>query len=187
MTSSTNFTDHFLIAMPQLSDPHFYHTVTYICEHGDTGALGITINRPLELSVADMLEQISITVTDESLRHRPVYLGGPVHPNRGFVLHSPTQNWESTLNITDRICLTTSKDILEALARGEGPAKSFIALGYAGWDKGQLEYEIINNAWLNAEAVYEIIFDSPNEQRWPLAAQRLGVNIHTLSGEAGHA
>lgn len=187
MTACTDLTNHFLIAMPRLADPNFFHTVTYICEHTAEGALGIVINRPLELTLGEILEHMEIQTADGGIAARPVYMGGPVQRERGFVLHHPTAKWESTLSVTDRIGLTTSRDILAAIARGDGPERALIALGYAGWGAGQLERELADNAWLNGPADDNVLFDSPNDDRWRQAAALLGVDLNLLSGDAGHA
>jgi putative transcriptional regulator len=184
--ASVNLTNHFLIAMPGMSDPFFSRTVTYMCQHGDEGALGIIVNRPIKLTLQDVMEQMSIDPGDSALGQAPVYFGGPVHSDRGFVLHEPTEEWSSTLKISDTMALTTSRDILEAMGRGEGPRHALVALGYAGWSKGQLEEEIIQNAWLNAEAEQSIVFDLPAENRWKAAAGLMGVDISQLTSQAGH-
>jgi len=183
----TNLTDHFLIAMPNLSDPNFAQSVTYICEHTDEGAMGIVVNRPLDLTLSDVLEQMDIAKGDDQTGARPVFSGGPVNIERGFVLHSATRPWHSTLRISPNICITTSRDILEAMAKGEGPEDTLVALGYAGWASGQLENEIAQNAWLSTPADLDIIFHLPPEQRWEAAAASLGVDLKLLSSEAGHA
>ena len=184
---ANDLTNQFLIAMPQLKDPNFFQSVTYVCEHSTAGALGITINRPLELNLHQMLEEIDVEVRADDLFQQYVYMGGPVHTNRGFVLHTECGQWESSLKISDRICLTTSRDILEAIGRGEGPAQVLVALGYAGWGEGQLEHEILHNSWLTTEADYSIVFDTPYTERWPQAAAKLGVDLNALSMDAGHA
>ncbi len=187
MTERLDLTNHLLIAMPGMGDPNFTHSVTYICEHNEEGAMGITINRPLDVNLGDILDHMEISCTAESVRDRPVFMGGPVNIERGFVLHTPAGGWESTLKITDDIGLTTSKDILQALAEGAGPTRALIALGYAGWGEGQLETELAENAWLSAEATPEILFDLPIEERWNAAARILGIDMNLLSGEMGHA
>jgi putative transcriptional regulator len=184
---ASNLTNHFLIAMPGLSDPTFERTVTYLCQHNAEGALGIIVNRPSEMRLGDVLKELDIPVLDDSLSDQPVYLGGPVQPERGFVLHAAEGAWKSTLRITDELSLTTSRDILEALGRGDGPKRAILALGYAGWGSGQLEQEIGQNAWLNAEAKDTVIFDRPPEKRWRAAAELVGVDISLLTLEAGHA
>ena len=181
-----NLTNHFLIAMPGLSDPFFARTVTYLCQHDDEGALGIIINRPSELTLKDVMGQMNMELNDETLGQTPVYFGGPVHPYRGFVLHEPSGEWNSTLKVSDTLSLTTSRDILEAISRGEGPQKMLLALGYAGWAKGQLEEEIVQNSWLNAEAEQSIIFNHPATRRWKAAAELMGIDISLLTTQAGH-
>ena len=187
MEPGSNLTNHFLIAMPALNDPNFFHTVTYICEHSDKGAMGIVINRPLEMQLSDIFEHMSITQTSDAHAAQPVYNGGPVEEDRGFVLHEFSTNWDSTLKITDSLAITTSRDILEAIAEDRGPSQSLIALGYAGWGDGQLEQEMADNAWLSCPADPEILFDLPAEQRWEAAARIIGVDLNLLSSTAGHA
>ena len=185
--ATTDLTNHFLIAMPQLADPNFFHTVTYICEHNQEGALGIVINRPLDLKLGEILDHMEIESGTETLAERIVYMGGPVQQERGFVLHRPATKWDSTLLITDSIGLTTSRDVLTAMARGEGPVESLVALGYAGWGAGQLEEELAANAWLSGPADERILFRTPVEKRWEEAAALLGVDLNLLSGDTGHA
>ena len=187
MSPQTHLTNHFLIAMPNLADPNFFHTVTYICEHGESGAMGLVINRPIGLQLADIFEQLEIEITDPSAHELPVYSGGPVQGDRGFVLHDSHSTWDSTLRITDDISITTSMDILQAIASGKGPGKSLVALGYAGWGAGQLEDELAQNAWLNGPARSDIIFERPSDERWQAAANLLGVDLNLLSSDAGHA
>ncbi len=187
METETRLKNHFLIAMPQLADPNFFHTVTYICEHNQDGALGIVINRPLDISLGEVLDHMRIECEDEAIRDHNVFFGGPVQPEQGFVLHRPVGGWEATLPVTDEIGVTTSRDVLQAIARGEGPAQFLVALGYAGWGAGQLEAEIKENAWLNGPAEPKIIFEAPHGQRWEAAAALLGVDLRLLSGDAGHA
>jgi len=184
--SSSNFTNHFLIAMPALEDPNFFHSVTYICEHNDQGAMGIVINHPTDLSLGTVLEHMDIEA-DESAAAVPVYHGGPVQTDRGFVLHNPAGQWSSSMAVAEGVQVTTSRDILEALARHEGPEHFLVALGYAGWGEGQLEQEIAENAWLTTPADPDILFRLPVEQRWQAAAARLGVDLSLISGDAGHA
>ena len=187
MSVETNLTNHFLIAMPGLEDPNFFHTVTYICEHTDDGAMGIVINRPMDLHLADIFEQLEIQVSSPMAADQAVYLGGPVQSDRGFVLHDSSTAWSSTLRVNPEISVTTSLDILEAIASGKGPAQSLIALGYAGWGAGQLESELAQNAWLSGPAESDIIFNRPSQERWQAAADLLGVDLNLLSGDAGHA
>ncbi|HEB76962.1 MAG TPA: YqgE/AlgH family protein [Methylothermaceae bacterium] len=179
-------TGQFLIAMPALADPNFAQTVTYICQHNEEGALGIVISRPMEMRLVEILSTMEIDISREGMDEIPVYFGGPVQPERGFVLHAPAGDWQGTLVINESIGLTTSRDILEAIAAGEGPEKFLVALGYAGWGSGQLEQEMLDNAWLNVPADPEILFETPPSQRWKAAAARLGVNLDLLSSQAGH-
>jgi len=187
MSFTTSLTNHFLIAMPGLRDPNFSRTVTYICEHTDRGAMGIVINRPLDIRLGEVLSQLDIETDDPQVLGATVYLGGPVQTDRGFVLHTTEERFESTLPITPDISITTSRDVLEAIATGRGPQQSLIALGYAGWAGGQLEEEMSANSWLSGPADDDIIFRLPDDARWLAAAQLLGVDLNLLSGEAGHA
>ncbi|MEZ5593235.1 MAG: YqgE/AlgH family protein [Gammaproteobacteria bacterium] len=188
MTESTYLGNQFLIAMPSLNDPNFARTVTYLCSHDASGALGIVINRPLELTLAELLEHIQLpSPASAELNNLTVYSGGPVQPQQGFVLHTPLHDWESTLHITDDIGLTTSSDILRALAQDEGPDQMLVALGYAGWGPGQLEQEMADNAWLSGPADPAVIFATPASKRWQAAAALLGVDLRLLTGDAGHA
>ncbi|NEX22280.1 YqgE/AlgH family protein [Thiorhodococcus mannitoliphagus] len=187
MPFSTSLTNHFLIAMPGLQDPNFSRTVTYICEHTDQGAMGIVINRPLDVRLGELFDQLDIRSTRPGAKETPVYQGGPVQTDRGFVLHSAGPAFDSTLSITPDISVTTSRDVLEAIGRGEGPDETLIALGYAGWGSGQLEQEMSANAWLSGPASGEIIFQMDPGARWMAAARLLGVDLNLLSGEAGHA
>ncbi len=182
-------TDHFLIAMPGLADRNFYQSVTYIVEHNEDGAMGIVINHPLDITLEEMFGQLMIDTTPGTQAlGNSLYLGGPVQDDRGFVLHDgDAAVWASSLQIEKALCVTTSKDILEAIAHGDGPQNSLVALGYAGWAAGQLEREISENSWLSGTADKEIIFKLPPEQRWSAAAQLIGIDISLLSSEAGHA
>ncbi|WP_049726934.1 YqgE/AlgH family protein [Wenzhouxiangella marina] len=173
--------------MPGMEDPNFTRGVTLLCQHNDEGALGITINRPSDFTLKDVLEQIGIECHDESLAERRVYEGGPVHPERGFVLHSGRPDWDSSMQVGPGIAVTTSRDILEAIAEGAGPDKFLLALGYAGWGAGQLEDEMRDNAWLNVMARAEIVFDLPVEQRWASAVASLGIDVDSLQPAGGHA
>ena len=185
-STTANLTNQFLIAMPSMADPFFARTVTYLCQHNEEGALGIIINRPLQLTLKEIIEQMDIEFHNDALSDLPVYFGGPVQPDRGFVLHEPVGEWKSTLKISDSLWLTTSRDILEAISRGDGPHQVLLALGYAGWGEGQLEREIVENAWLNAEAEQSIIFNLPASHRWKAAAGLMGVDIALLSSQVGH-
>ena len=185
--ASANFTAHFLIAMPNMVDPHFAHTLTYVCEHSAEGALGIVVNKPIDMTLSVLFEQIDVALADAELRDSPVHFGGPVQVDRGFVLHRPLGNWQSTLAVSDDIGLTTSKDVLEAVGRGEGPRDVFVSLGYAGWSAGQLEQEIAQNAWLTVAADPEVLFDTPADARLPAAMKLLGIDFSRLSDDVGHA
>ena len=185
--SSINLTHHFLIAMPSMADPYFSKTLTYVCEHNDQGALGVVVNRPIDMTLQALFERLSLTLKHKDLSDTPIYFGGPVQTDRGFVLHEPAGNWQATLRVRDAIGLTTSKDILEAVGRGEGPQKLLVTLGYAGWSPGQLEHELTQNAWLTVEAKDAIIFDLPSEERLPAAMELLGVDYARLADSAGHA
>jgi len=181
------FTNHLLIAMPTLADPNFSHTVTLICEHTEKGALGIVLNKPLPMKLSDVLSQMKLEPRDEQIAAQPVLRGGPLHNDRGFVLHRPGGEWDATHRVSDFIQVTTSRDILAAMARGEGPSNAFIALGYASWEAGQLEREIRDNAWLTVPANESVVFDLPFEERWQRSWQLLGVDVDKVSLVAGNA
>lgn len=187
MTTHTTFANQFMIAMPGLMDPGFSRTVSIICEHSDGGALGLVINRPSDLRVADLFEQMNLKAPDSDIAQQPVMQGGPVSTDRGFVLHEEKGPWESSLQISNHLQLTTSRDILEAMAEGAGPQRALMAVGYAGWTAGQLESEVSANSWLNAEYTANVIFETPVSQRWSAAARLLGIEPHQLSTIAGHA
>jgi putative transcriptional regulator len=187
MSTTASLKNQLLIAMPTLEDPNFARTVTYICEHGEHGAMGIVLNRPTDLRLADVLQHMEIEGGMGAAGEQIVYLGGPVEEERGFVLHTHTDPWDSTLAVDEDISITTSRDILEAMARGTGPRRTLVALGYAGWGAGQLEREMQQNAWLSGPADQSILFELPADQRWEAAARLLGVDLHLLSTDAGHA
>ncbi|HEY3300801.1 MAG TPA: YqgE/AlgH family protein [Methylophilaceae bacterium] len=184
---NVNLTGHFLIAMPAMEDPRFAKSVTYICEHNADGAMGVVINHPLELTYRSVFSQLKIEIQDHPMADKPVYFGGPVQTERGFVLHQPPGDWDSTIAISGETALTTSKDILEAVANGTGPEKILLTLGYAGWSPGQLEEEMGQNAWLSVKASDAIIFDTPNNNKLNAAMGLLGLDFARLSDEAGHA
>ena len=179
--------DHFLIAMPAMDDPNFARGVTLICQHDESGAMGLMINRVSDYSLGDVFRQMDIVTELGQLAGQAVLLGGPVQPERGFVLHDDPREWGSTLRFGNGLAVSTSRDILQAMARGEGPTRSLLALGYAGWTAGQLEAEIADNAWLTVSADQAIIFDTPIEARWVAAARSLGVDLSRLADGAGHA
>jgi putative transcriptional regulator len=183
---TVNLTSHFLIAMPAMSDPNFSRTLTFVCEHNERGALGIVVNRPIDVTLETLYRQVEIPLERAQLASQPVFFGGPVQFDHGFVLHRPVGSWKSTLPVGE-IGLTTSRDILEAMANGQGPPQQLVALGYAGWAAGQLEDEILRNGWLTVKARTDLIFDLPPEARYDAAMSMLGVNAANLSEEAGHA
>lgn len=176
-----------LVAMPQMADPDFEHSVTYIVEHSSEGAMGLTLNRPVQISLGDILSDMDIEIeVPPSERHR-VVAGGPIQQEAGFVLHSAATRWHASTVLSDGLILTTSRDILEAIAIGEGPEQSLICLGYAGWDAGQLEQELVDNAWLSTPASRELVLDTPFEQAWHAAAARIGVDMSLIATQAGHS
>ena len=187
MQADGSYINQLLIAMPGMLDPNFSTTVTLICEHNDEGALGIVINRPTTLKLGGLFQQLAVDDPDPGAALSPVLSGGPVGTERGFVLHGPEQSFENTLAVSEDIRLTLSRDIIDAMAAGNGPARSLIALGYAGWEAGQLEDEMLANSWLNVPATPEIVFDTPFEDRWDSAARTLGIDIACMSPDAGHA
>ena len=180
-------TNQFLIAMPSMGDPNFSQTVALVCDHGPRGALGLIVNKPLPMRMGEVFEQLEIELVKGPLSARQVLRGGPMQTDRGFVVHYACGEWDSTLKVSDSIHVTTSRDILAAMARGQGPAEAVVALGYAGWDGGQLEDEIRANAWLSAPADAGIIFDMPFESRWQAAARLLGVELSRISPLSGNA
>ncbi len=178
--------DHFLIAMPGMADPSFSHTVTYICEHSDKGAMGVVINTATPMQLKEIFAQMQLE-DNASYGEQIVMAGGPVQPERGFVLHSSETQWQTTLKVSDEISLTVSRDIIAAMAEGNGPQDFLISLGYAGWGEGQLESEIAANSWLTVPADKNIIFHTPVDKRWAQAARSLGIDLQLMSGSAGHA
>lgn len=193
---SENLTKQLLIAMPSMEDPNFSHTVTVVCEHNQNGAMGIIINQPTTMFVDELLRNLNTpsiektTQDDNQIRlakHGPVYAGGPVHIDRGFILHDSDRQWPSTHIIDNDLKLTTSEDILFDIAQDKGPENAIVALGYAGWGAGQLEQEISNNAWLTVPYEADIVFNTPIEQRWQSAATKIGVDLHLISNQTGHA
>ena len=185
--TDNSLTNHFIIAMPGLMDENFNQAVTYICEHDDNGTFGIIINRESEISLDDVMQQMKIHYHPDDADAGQVFTGGPVQANRGFVLHRPIGNWDSSLIVNDSIALTTSRDILEAIADNRGPDDNIITLGYAGWGPGQLEQEMADNTWLSCPAEEQIIFNTPVEERWQAAASLIGVDLQLMSNDAGHA
>jgi len=182
-----DLTHKFLIAMPAMADPNFAGSVVYVCEHTDKGALGLVINRPTELTLENLFDKVDLKLEIAPWKDTPVYFGGPVQTERGFVLHVPAGHYSSSLPVREDIALTTSKDVLEAVAGGTGPAKLLVTLGYSGWGAGQLESEVSANAWLTVDAQPTIIFDTPAEARQSAALRLLGIDPAQLSAQAGHA
>jgi putative transcriptional regulator len=190
--SRINLTNQFLIAMPGMSDPTFAGSVIYLCEHTEKGALGLVINKPVDIKLKNLFEKVELSLTRDDIADAPVYFGGPVQTERGFVLHEKLSSdgspYNSTLSIAGcALEMTTSKDVLEALAEGAGPKKLLVTLGYSGWGAGQLEDELSRNGWLTVDADPAIIFDTPIEQRYDRAVSLLGIDPRMLSQEAGHA
>jgi putative transcriptional regulator len=179
--------NQFLVAMPAMADPNFSRSVTLMCQHTEQGAIGITINRESDFTLGEVLDQLEIPCRDETLRGAPVLEGGPVHRDRGFVLHTPMEGFDSSLPLSDEVMVTTSRDVLARIAEGRGPERYLVALGYAGWGDGQLEHEMRENAWLSVPADANLLFDLPLEQRWASAVSALGVDISYLHGVGGHA
>ncbi|MGH8301490.1 MAG: YqgE/AlgH family protein [Steroidobacteraceae bacterium] len=173
--------------MPSLLDPNFAQTVALVCEHTDRGALGIVLNKPLPMRLSDVLLQMKLEASTEHIGAQPVLRGGPVHSDRGFVLHRPGGQWDHTHKVSETIQITTSRDVLAAMARGEGPTDAFIALGYAGWESGQLEREMRENAWTSLPVDARVVFELPYEERWTGAWRLLGIDVDRLSLVAGHA
>jgi len=179
--------NHFLIAMPSLEDSIFSQSVTYVCDHNEHGAMGVIINQPSELRLSSIFEQLDLPQSSRHNENLNILTGGPVNPEQGLVLHKEKGDWESTLSISNDLHITTSKDIIEALAREGGPENPQLAFGYAGWGEGQLEEELSNNLWLTMPADPAILFDVPAEARWEAVEQRLGVDLSLLSTQVGHA
>jgi putative transcriptional regulator len=183
---SGSLKDHLLIATPALKEGFFAGSVTYLCEHTEQGAMGIVINLPLDVPLGEVLDNMELE-GPEDFADIPVLAGGPVEIQHGFVLHSGADTWDSTLRVTDNLGLTTSKDILRAIAQSKGPTHYLVALGYAGWTAGQLEDELKENAWLAVPADLDLIFTVPFEQKLTAAADKLGLDIHLLTQDMGHA
>jgi putative transcriptional regulator len=183
----TPLSNQLLIAMPALRDPNFARGVTLLCQHGEGGAMGLLINRLSEYRLGDVLAQMDLYSELAEVSDAPVLIGGPVQPERGFVLHTPGGEWDSSFQISDALSVTTSRDILVAMAAGEGPQHAVVALGYSGWTPGQLEQALRDNTWLTAPAADQILFDTPLERRWEAAAALVGVNLSQLASYVGHA
>ncbi|MGZ8293331.1 MAG: YqgE/AlgH family protein [Telluria sp.] len=191
MTASTlNLANHFLIAMPSMQDPIFGGAVVYVCEHNDKGVLGVVINKPTDMTMDVLFDRIDLKVSEglhADVVNEPIMFGGPVQDDRGFVLHSPGGRYSSSLSVTDEVAFTTSIDVLEAVAAGDGPQRILVSIGYAGWSPGQLEDELSRNGWLTVGADAHVLFDLPIEQRYTAAIKLLGIDPLMLASEAGHA
>jgi putative transcriptional regulator len=199
MNEFPSLKNHFLIAMPSLLDPNFYQSVTYIIEHDEKGAMGMIINHPLEVNFNTLFSQLDIPLEKPEsnnenkskaagfIGHKKVISGGPVQIERGFIIHSPKGEWEATMMLSDDIAVTTSQDILTAISNNEGPTDLEVILGYAGWEAGQLDQEMLDNSWLSVEATPELLFHTPHDQRWKAAAKLIGIDIAQLSSETGHS
>ncbi len=182
----TSLADHLLVALPSLTDPTFARSVALICQHDEAGAMGVLVNQPSEYTLGEVLAQMEISTDDAALRDIPVLNGGPVHPERGFVIHDDPREWDACLTVGEGLFLTTSRDILEAMARGEGPRNALVTLGCAGWSSGQLENELAENSWLAVPADADLLFSTPLDERWQGAAARLGVDLFHHTGYSGH-
>ena len=191
--SSINLTNQFLIAMPGMGDGTFAGTVIYLCEHTEKGALGLVINKPIDITLKSLFEKVELSLDRDDLAEVPVYFGGPVQTERGFVLHEPIAEggeggpYNSSLKVEGGLEMTTSQDVLEAISSGAGPKKVLVTLGYSGWGAGQLEEEMSRNGWINVDAEPGIIFDTPVNQRYGKALSLLGIDASMLSSDAGHA
>lgn len=189
-SSTLNLANHFLIAMPAMQDPIFGGTVVYVCEHNENGVLGVVINKPTDMTMEVLFDRIDLKLTagsDTPIINEPIMFGGPVQDDRGFVLHTPGARYSSSLTVTDEVAFTTSIDVLEAVAKGDGPERMLVSIGYSGWSPGQLEDEIGRNGWLTVGASADILFDFPIEQRYVAAIKLLGIDPLMLASEAGHA
>lgn len=186
-TEELHLQNQLLIAMPGMGDPRFEHAVILIARHNADGCFGITINHPTETSLGDLFEHLKLTTSDTNRAQQPVLYGGPVQPEQGFVVHDTQQDWENTLRITDDLAITASKDILADISAGQGPDNFILALGCASWEAGQVEKEILDNAWLSCPAESSILFDTPFPQRWQNASQLLGIDVNLMTDVAGHA
>jgi putative transcriptional regulator len=175
-----------LIAMPSLGDPYFEHSVTLICQHNADGCFGLTINRPMELTIEDLLAQLKISTKSQAIKNLPALRGGPVQIEQGFVIHDGSRKWENTLTICDDLAVTASKDILFDIANETGPDNFILTLGCASWTSGQVEDEIMNNSWLNCPVDKRILFKTPFAERWQSAADTLGFDVNFISDVAGH-
>ena len=183
-----NLTNQFLVATPQMHEPQFERSVVYICQHDANGAMGLVVNRSTNPKLSEIFSQLEIEFSQSNHLNDPIFAGGPVHPENGFVLHRPVGQWKSSMIVTDNVAVTTSKDILEALAENQGPEECIISLGYAGWEQSQLESEIGRNDWFVVRGDESLIFDVPVEERWESALKMMGISdLSKLSLFSGHA
>jgi putative transcriptional regulator len=182
--SPNSLRNHFLVASPYLQDPRFHGAVIYICEHSEEGALGLMVNQPLDIHLGEILEQLDMEGGELDL---PVFSGGPVGQERGFVLHTPQRSWQNTAEVTPDIWLTTSRDVLSDIGYGIGPEQYLVCLGYSGWSEGQLEEELSSNAWLNCPASTSLLFDTPADERYRAVLKAIGIDLNQLSESIGHA
>ncbi|CAN7718464.1 MULTISPECIES: YqgE/AlgH family protein [Duganella] len=182
-----NLANHFLIAMPSMQDPVFGGTVVYVCEHNENGVLGVVINKPTDMTMQVLFERIDLKLESDVDVDEPIMFGGPVQDDRGFVLHTPGSRYSSSLTVTKDVAFTTSIDVLEAVAAGDGPQRMLVSIGYSGWSPGQLEDEISRNGWLTVSADPDILFNLPIEERYTAAMRLLGIDPLMLTSEAGHA
>lgn len=188
--SGLNLANHFLIAMPSMDDPVFGGTLVYVCEHNDKGVLGVIVNKPTDMTMETLFERIDLKLADDidaDVVNEAILFGGPVQDDRGFVLHTPGERYSSSLTVTPEVAFTTSIDVLEAVAAGDGPARMLVSIGYAGWSPGQLEEELARNGWLTVGADAHVLFDLPVEERYTAAIKLLGIDPVMLASEAGHA
>jgi len=183
----TSLNTQLLVAVPSLDDPHFARSVALVCQHGEHGAMGVIVNRPLDLTLGEVFAQMGIRSDDSELLATPVLAGGPVHTERGFVIHDGPEIWDSCLGIGEGLCITTSRDVLEAIARNQGPPRAVVVLGCTGWGAGQLEQELVGHSWLSTPFDPEVLFDLPLNARWQAAAGGIGVDLMRMADYAGHA
>lgn len=187
MAIDTSLANHLLIAMPSLTDPNFQRSVIYVCEHHVQGTVGLIINRPMQYPLAMVFEQMQIQPTSKTTSEHPLLFGGPIQPERGFVIHRPIGGWRSSLLLRDDVTITTSNDIIRAIADDTGPKDVLITLGYTGWGENQLEQEVIDNVWLVCPYRSEILYEVPFTERWEYAGSTIGIKMNQLSSDAGHA
>ncbi|MBA2651683.1 MAG: YqgE/AlgH family protein [Tatlockia sp.] len=187
MANNSSLANHLLIAMPSLTDPNFERSVIYICEHHVQGTVGLIINRPMQFALGLVFEQMQIQPATIDRNQLPLLFGGPVQPERGFVIHRPLGGWRSSLALGDDVTVTTSNDIIRAIAANEGPKDVLVTLGYAGWGENQLEQEVLDNIWLVCPYKAELLYEVPFTERWEYAGLTIGVKMNQLTNETGHA